>query len=296
MERQVADIGFRLSYIGSRNRNMNYGIGINIPEPSLIPFSDDRRPYPQFVDAGVYRTNGAQNYDSMTLAATRRVGWVTFDAHWTWAHGMDNTQNTRNPYAPLFWNRDFLANHRAVFNTMWRLPFGQGKRYAASVSPAANQIIGGWSVAWVAYSQTGQHYAPYFSDADPSNTNSYGGYPDRICNGNLPTGERTLDRWFDTNCFVNPPAGRFGNGGANILEGPGLHVHNVTIIKDFKITERVNFDVMTLISNIFNHPNFLAPSSDISTAGVGVIGEAHNQYSGERAGPRIVEFRARLRF
>ena len=108
MERQVGDIGLRLSYIGSRNRNMNYGIGTNLPEPSLIPFTDDRRPYPQFVDTSVYRTNGAQNYDSMSFEANRRVGWVMFDAHWTWAHAMDNTLNTRESIRPAGLEPRFL--------------------------------------------------------------------------------------------------------------------------------------------------------------------------------------------
>ena len=297
VERQIGDIGVRLSYIGSRNRNMNYSIGTNIPEPSLIPFSDDRRPYPQFVDTGEYRTNGAQNYNSMSLAANRRVGWVTFDAHWTWAHGMDNTLNTQNPYASLYWNRDFLASHRVAINSMFQLPFGRGKRYGQNISPAADQIIGGWNITWVAYFQTGQYFSPSFSDADPSNTNSWGGYPDRVCDGNRPADQRSVDSlWFDTSCFVNPPAGRFGNSGANVLEGPGMQTHNVTIGKNFKITERFQFDFMTLIGNIFNHPNFLAPSSDISTADAGIISSAQGDYSPERAGQRIIEIRLRLRF
>jgi len=297
VERQIGDIGVRLSYIGSRNRNMNYSIGTNIPEPSLIPFSDDRRPYPQFVDTGEYRTNGAQNYNSMSLAANRRVGWVTFDAHWTWAHGMDNTLNTQNPYASLYWNRDFLASHRVAINSMFQLPFGRGKRYGQNISPAADQIIGGWNITWVAYFQTGQYFSPSFSDADPSNTNSWGGYPDRVCDGNRPADQRSVDSlWFDTSCFVNPPAGRFGNSGANVLEGPGMQTHNVTVGKNFKITERFQFDFMTLIGNIFNHPNFLAPSSDISTADAGIISSAQGDYSPERAGQRIIEIRLRLRF
>jgi len=211
--------------------------------------------------------------------------------------------NLENPYAPLVWNRDFLAKHRVVFNTMWELPFGPRKRYANSAPAAVNQIIGGWSIAWVTYLQTGQFSGedgpgPVFSGSDPSNTNTDGGVPDRICDGNLPAGQRTIDHWFDTSCFVAPPegAGRFGNSGVNVIEGPGLHTHNVTIVKNFKFTERVNLDVMTLIGNIFNHPNFLFPAADISTDDAGVIGGTHNLYSGERAGQRMIEFRARIRF
>ncbi len=244
----------------------------------------------------MYRTDGAQNYDSMSFEVNRRVGWVMFDGHWTWAHAMDNTLNTQNPYAPLVWNRDFFAKHRVVLNTMWQLPFGHGKRYAKGIPPAADKIIGGWSITWVAYLQTGQFFSPSFSDADPSNTNSFGGLPDRICNGNLDPGQRTIGRWFDTSCFVNPPAGRFGNSGANILEGPGMQIHNVTFTKGFKISERVTFDFMTLVGNVFNHPNFLAPESDISTSGAGVIGSTYGFFAAERANARMIEFRARLRF
>src|SRR5207245_6092923 len=90
------------------------------------------------------------------------------------------------------------------------------------------------------------------------------GMPDRICNGNLPSEQRSVNHWFDTSCFVNPPAGRYGNSGVNILEGPGMHVHNATLLKRFLITEKVHFDLMGMVGNIFNHPNFLPPANDIS--------------------------------
>jgi len=297
VERQVGDVGLRLSYIGSRNRDLNYSIGVNKPEPSLIPFAASRRPYSQFVGATVYRTNGATNYDSMTFEANRRVGWVTFDAHWTWAHGMNNMLNKENPYSPLLWNRDFFAKHRIVFNTVWELPFGRGRRFLGTIPGAANQVLGGWRMVWVTYLQTGQYFSPTFSGSDPSNTNTRGGFPDRICNGNLSTGQRSINRWFDASCFAVPPMGRFGNSGANILEGPGIQFHNLLFFKQTAPTERVHFDFMGMISNLFNHPNFLFPASNISVpGGVGVVGETYGLYSGERAGQRMVELRGRIEF
>jgi hypothetical protein len=297
VERQFHDIGFRASYIGSRNRGMNYSLSTNKPEPSLIPFSSDRRPWPQFVRTTEYRTDGSANYDSFSFEANRRVGQLMFDYHWTWAHGMNNYLDLENPYAPRLWNRDFLAKHRVVLNTIWDLPFGSGRRYLSNAHGVVEQVLGGWRVVWVAYFQTGQYFSPSFSGSDPSNTNTFGGFPDRVCDGNLATGDRKVDHWFDTTCFVEPSAGRFGNSGANVLEGPGLQVHNLTASKRFRITERVHFDFMTVIGNLFNHPNFLAPAADISVPGeAGVISETHGLYSGERAGPRMIEIRVRLAF
>jgi hypothetical protein len=276
---------------------MNYAVGINKPQPSLIPFSASRRPYPQFIGTTVYRNDGRTNYDSMSFGANRRVGWVTFDAHWTWAHGMSDMLNLENPYGPKLWGRDFFAKHRVVLNSVWELPWGKGRRFLNDLPGAADHILGGWRMVWVTFLQSGQYFTPSFSGADPSNTNTFGGLPDRICDGNLPAGQRTLHRWFDTSCFAPPPPGRFGNSGVGVLEGPGLHVHNVTLAKRFQITERLRLDYMALISNIFNHPNFFAPAADISVPGAaGVIGDAHGLYSGERAGPRMVEMRLRFEF
>jgi hypothetical protein len=300
LERQVKDIGFRLSYIGSRNRGMNYGddfLDINRPMPSLIPFTDGRRLLPQFVSTYYPKSNGRANYDSLSFNAERRVGWVMFDAHWTWANSMNDYLNLDNPYSTNHWNRDVIARHRVVFNTIWELPFGKGRRYMSHAPRAMDEVLGGWRLIWVTYLQTGHYFTPSFDNADPSNTNTFGGLPDRICNGNLPSGQRTVSHWFDTSCFVNPPAGRFGNSGVNILEGPGLHVHNVTVAKRFPITEKLHFELMGMVGNIFNHPNFLFPASDISVpGGAGVINSTYGFFAGERAGPRMVELRGRIEF
>lgn len=294
LEHQVGDYGVRVSYVGSRNRNLNYNVAINKPAPSLTPFTVDRRPNPPFVNITEVRTNGEQNYDSFSVEVNRRVGLLTLNSHWTWARDGSNFLNTENPLNANQYNRGFLANHRFVFNALYELPFGRGKPYASSLSPAANQIIGGWRVAWVTYLQTGQFFTPGFSGSDPSNTNSFGGLPDRICDGNLPSDQRSVDHFFDTSCFVAPPPGRFGNSGVNVLRGPGLHVHNVSLVKNIEITEKVKADLMLLVGNLFNRTNFNIPASNISVASGGVIGGVPGSFSGEKGGARQMEFRLRV--
>jgi hypothetical protein len=222
VERQFGDIGLRLSYLGSRGRALNYNIEINKPQASLTPFSNSRRPYPQFVSGMMARNDGAFNYNAMTVEAQRKFGGLTFDTHWTWASNYNNTTNLENPYAPLFWSRDpFTFRHRVALIASWELPVGRGKRALASMPVALDQVLGGWQLYWISYMETGQYFSPSFAGADPSNTNTVGGLPDRIGNGNLPPGERTTARWFDTAAFAVPPAGRFGNSGPNVLEGRG---------------------------------------------------------------------------
>jgi hypothetical protein len=273
IERQFRDLGVRLSYLSARSRALNYTIGINKPEPSLIPFTQTRRPFPQFVGVSYARTDGAANFNALTLEAQRKVGQLMFDAHWTWASNYSNSLNLEDPYAPRSWSRDpNTVRHRVVLNAIWYLPLGKGKRLLSNVDSALNHVVGGWQLYWIAYLETGQFFSPSFSSADPSNTNTVGGLPDRIANGNLQPSERTLQRWFDTTAFARPPSGRFGNSGMNVLEGPGLHMHDLTLGKTFPITERWKFTLMAAAQNVFNHPNFNNPGANLSTPGTyGVV-------------------------
>jgi Carboxypeptidase regulatory-like domain/TonB dependent receptor-like, beta-barrel len=302
IEHQLRDIGFRLSYIGSRARNLNYNLSTNKPQPSNIAFAQSRRPFPQFVNTSFARTDGATNYDSMSLEVQRRFASdITFQGHWTWAHNMANFLNLQNPYDPLHWNRDgFTPRHRISVNAIWNLPFGHGKRVGASVPSALDHIIGGWTLYYLAYFQTGLFFSPSFSGSDPSGTNTFGGLPDRLRNGNMEPDERTIDRWFDVSAFSPPPLGRFGDSGVNILEGPGLQVHHMSFSKRFNITERWKFQFLLAMSNVFNQTNFDFPSANISVPGAaGVIDctySCDDLFNLEKAGPRRMEVRLRLEF
>lgn len=314
LEQEIHNVGLRLSYVGSRNRGMNYGmpslnlgitstgaspgyLDLNKPQASLNEFSDASRVYPQFVSTYYDRTNGESNYNSLSFEAKRRMGRVLLNASWTWAKNMVNYLNLENPYAPLGWNRDSNPSHRVVINAAWDLPIGKGGQVFANAPKAVDAVIGGWRLYWVGFFQTGHYFTPTFSGSDPSNTNSFGGLPDRIANGNLSTDQRTLDHWFDASAFAIPTAGRYGNSGINILEGPGLNSQNLTLAKRFNLTERFHFDLQAIGSNIFNHPNFYSPSSDVSIPGqAGVISGQHSFFTVEKSGARMIEIRGRIEF
>jgi len=90
-----------------------------------------------------------------------------FDAHWTWSNSMLDYLNLDNPYQTSFWNRDVLARHRVVFNTIWELPFGKGRRFMQNAPRAVEEILGGWRVIWATYLQSGQFFSPTFSRHRP---------------------------------------------------------------------------------------------------------------------------------
>ena len=273
VEQQVGNLGLRVSYIGSRSRGLNYNLAINKPQPSLTAFSQARRPYPQFVGATFAQSTGRTNYNGLQFEVQRKMGsLVTFDAHYTLQSHVSDFLNLENPYNHEFWNREtFSSRHRGVFNVVVDLPFGKGKRFLATVPTAVDYALGGWRLTTVSILSSGQFFSPSFSGSDTSNTNTVGGLPDRICDGNLPRGERTIARWFDPSCFAVPAAGKFGNSGVNILKRPGYNLHHMTIAKDFRINERFKLEYVASMANAFNHPTFNPPISNISVPGTGRI-------------------------
>jgi hypothetical protein len=200
------------------------------------------------------------------------------------------------------WNRDpYNARNSFVGTVAYELPVGRGKRYLHTAPKGVDAVLGGWQLSWITYLQTGQYFTPSFSGSDPSNTNSSGGIPNCIANGNLPSGQRTPNLWFNPAAFTVPTPGSFGNCGVDVLEGPGLKLNHLSAGKQFLITERVRFVLQSNITNLFNTPHFDFPYANISVpaqvARVYQLRDSGGTPGGrEMSGPRQVEFRFRVEF
>ena len=313
--------GLRVSYAGSRGIGLNYLLETNKPQASTTVFAAARRPRPQFVSTQVYQNDGNTIYNAGNITLSHRTASTVIETHYTLSSSVYDYGNLQNPYDHYQWNRDaYNARHRFVLSTSYTLPFGRGKRFAGNASPLLDAVIGGWQTTFVQYLQTGQYFTPSFSGFDPSGTNTSGGLPDRIGNGNLPRGQRSATRYFDPTAFVCPggsytatgtmscpttPIGRFGNSGINVLEGPGLHVSHLSALKSWKLHDRLTTTFQANISNLFNSPHWDFPYANITTqTGASAAGKvyqlkdaASNGLGGrELSGPRQVSFRLRVEF
>jgi len=190
----------------------------------------------------------------------------------------------------------YLRRHRFTVSYMWELPIGPGKAWLSNRRGVPAQILGGWAIEGVTLLQTGQRFTPSFSGSDPSDTNSLSGRPDRVGNGNLPSGQRSITRWFDPSAFVVPPAnaGRFGNADVGILEGPGTINFDIGLYKGFRLRERGRLQFSATATNSFNHPNFGLPAANISVPStVGTISSVQVE---DADGARTLILGARISF
>ena len=268
-DEEIARIGLRASYLGSRSSGLNYLVNTNLPAPSLTPFTASRRPYPQFFSTSLLRFNGSAKYDALQLEVKRRVSSLTLDGSYSFARSLANYLDTENPYDVLsHWANDGVTRrHYASASVVWPLPLGRGRRFLAADSGLVDRAIGGWSTSVITYLASGLWFSPRYDGADPSNTGTFGGLPDRVGNPNDVPGGKSINNWFNAAAFAVPQPGHFGDALPNSLESQHLYQTHLSLTKSVNLSEKIQFKFVTQISNIFNHPQFLTPSGDISVPG-----------------------------
>src|SRR5262252_7123361 len=119
-----------------------------------------------------------------------------------------------------------------------------------------------------------------------------------IADPNLPAGERTLTRWFNTAAALPPEQmvqGVFGTGGRNVLIGPGFNQWDLSAIKNFDIREHTRLQFRAESFNVVNHPSFTGIDT---TARFDAAGKPTGTYGAVTGGgpARVLEFGLRLTY
>ncbi|MEJ7606376.1 MAG: hypothetical protein WKF37_08925 [Bryobacteraceae bacterium] len=156
----------------------------------------------------------------------------------------------------------------------------------------AIESLPGWSPGWLEGRrlETAQS-GPVFTVVNVANTTMPSPLVrcGRICSAMLvPSNERTINRWFDTNAFAAPAQFTFGNSPRSGLRGASLLTTDVTIEKSFRLTEHWKFDLRGEFYNVFNKANFEPPGHVLGGPGFGVVSSAD--------AARRVQLAARLSF
>jgi hypothetical protein len=326
VEKQVASLGFRASYVGSHSVDLVYRRNLNLPLPSTIPFTTSRRPNQLFNQIIFADSGGTDSYNALELAVQKKYGNnLTFNAGFTWAKDMTDTQDSggvtnggttfagqilQNPNCRTCEraNNATVVPRRFFAYAVYNLPFGKGQPLLSTAPAVVQHLLGGWMTTYTVVVQTGQYFAPTFSGYDPSGTGTIGGLPDRVGNGNLSSG-RGVGHWFDASAFVVPgcpataplctppaPIGRFGNSGLNILNAPPTRNLDFALLKEFKYRDRYVMRFTMTMADAFNHPNFTYPANNISApATVGTISGLTKALFGDPS-QREIDFALRFSF
>ena len=282
-----------VAYIGSKGTHLLQSININQPVPGDGAVNARRR-YPQNATVRMQTTRGNSAYHSLQLLATKRFSNnLHYQLAYTWSHALDEVDPDGNtffgtPINNLSLNRgnaQFDIRHQVRVTFGYDLPFGKGKALLQSLNPWGNALLGGWSVNGGLTLYTGF----YFDVAAPANTLNIGEAvrADRLRDGNLPSSQRSISRWFETEAFVNPGFRQWGNGGRGVLVGPGTKQLDFSIFKHFPVREGKQFQFRAEFFNISNTPQFNNPNATVGTPNYGIVTSAGSEQTFQRAQRQI---------
>ncbi len=200
---------------------------------------------------------------------------------WSGARGSSTAspywQNVYDPaaeWSPCYYDETNNLTAYAVYD----LPFGHGKQFGSNMNKAENAIVGGWTVSPIMTLHTGFPLALYTNASDPTGTGSRGLRPD--CNGTnnvlgrspAPAGTGGGFLWFDPNNYSDPTT-TFGTCAPQLggLRGPGFYNWDISLQKNFQITERFRVQFRSDFLNAFNRVNLAVPNTTVNVSTTGVI-------------------------
>jgi hypothetical protein len=164
--------------------------------------------------------------------------------------------------------------HRFIMSYVYELPFGRGKAYGGDVHPALDAILGNWSVGGIVTLAAGTPQT-LTVQGNPANTGG-GDRPDVVAGQYpiLPAGERTVDRFFNTEAFTPNKAFTIGNAGNNLLIGPRTTAWDFSLYKSIPIIEGHELQFRFEAFNATNTPRFGFPNAQVGNANFGQISSA----------------------
>jgi hypothetical protein len=176
-----------------------------------------------------------------------------------------NVYDQKSEYAPCYYDATHVVSAYAIYD----LPFGRGKMLGKNANAVVNGVIGNWQVSPIISWRTGWPM-PVYGAQDESGTFGRGARAD--CSG-VPSIVNTFipgigRQWFNnTGQFTNPSVGTFGNCSPQLsnLRSPHYSDVDLSLHKDFPITERFRLQFRTDFVNAFNHVQLNAPNMGLGS-------------------------------
>ena len=290
--------------IADPNFNAKRRFASTVPNVTSIPY---------------YTTKGISNYHAMQAVLKRRFSkGLDLQVGYTWARLLDNAESISNnggngfgSSAELlstieYGNGNLDVRQRVTTTFNYALPFGESKRGFAGA------LVKGWQANGLVVWNTGMPFS-VVNTINRSGTRPAAGTSDRPnMIGSGKVSHPSVGRWFDVNDFIFQKVGNVGTERRNQLYGPGLQRVDLSLFKNFNITERLVFEFRTEAFNVLNTTQFFNPSATLSlvpctatapctgtypvpnfqpVSTFGAITSTANAYN-----PRLIQFAARLKF
>lgn len=221
------------------------------------------RPYLTYQGINGSATWGKAQFDSFQASVRRSIGFLTLQANYTFGKAIGDNGNNVTPIGAF---KDY--GRHALYGI---LPFNRAHNFSASYVidvpkiHSGNALLrgaaNGWQISGITIIESGsQITANSNSQLGLSNSATLAmqlfgspdlpAYPAYICN---PAKGLTHGRYINPDCIVQPSASHPASGRTPYLPGPMYWNTDLTLAKNFKITEHQDVQFRFAMFNFLNH-------------------------------------------
>jgi hypothetical protein len=294
---------FEAAYVGTSGNRLLTASNINAALPGATD-PTTRQPFGPALGEIRELSNSAHSiYHGLQSKIEKRFSrGLYFLGSYTWSKSIDNQSNgTDNaiasgqyPQDPRNVNLDrglssFDRPQVFVGSVVWEIPFGRGSAEHSRPRELMNAVLGSWQVSGILSAESGAPFSVLMACADV-NAQGNNCRPNRIASGALPSGQQSINQWFNTAAFAIPGTPQYGDAGRNILRAPGVNNIDLAMSKSFAwgSVEARRIQIRSEFFNTLNHTNLGVPVNSIDSPAFGTITSA--------APGRQIQFGARLEF
>jgi hypothetical protein len=276
----------QLGYLGTLSRRLTSVLDIN-PEAVSATDPEDQttRPfYSKFPNIGnVNQLNSNLNANYNSLQATlRSTSWhgLTSQVVYTWSHALDY-ETGLIPYLPEDSTKYKLEYGSSDFDT--HNTFSALLTYKVPVFAGPERLTHGWELNSAMSFHGGQPFSVVANQDELGNgdgadrvnvtgISAFKGVSHAIVGG--------AAQWFNSAAFSEPNPGQYGTERRNQYYNPGFSDVDFSIIKDTKVTEKVNLQLRAETFNLFNRINLAPVGAPQTSAGGNSIGSTIGAFFG----------------
>jgi len=285
-------------------------------------------PNPNALSSVLVTNYSNTRYDSAQFEVRRRLqNGLAFQVNYVFSKWLGdatgvNTQDRFEPFLDI--NNPGLEKsrnpadltHQFKANYSYDLPMGEG--HFLHLNRGWNRLLGGWitsgNLTWVSgnpfsiSSGFGTFLRESFSGTNEANTTLTKGMLNDVLGFRMtpdgpymvpvsaigPDGRGTApagDPAFAGQLFTNPTAGNVGALQRRMFTGPPVFDMDAALIKDTKVTERIDVQLRMEALNVFNHPSFA-----VFTPDMGINSQQFGRITSLANTPRRMQFGLRLQF
>jgi hypothetical protein len=288
VEQQFGSNVLTIGYVGNIGQHLPESINnINQPAPfnPIINPGGSARPLatqlPNLSGVSYIQSEGISNYSALQTSFQRRfTKGLAFDANYTWGKGLSDITGFSQQGGNQGWSNADPTRIRQTeygiaendIQNRFALSLNYELQYGKSFTGVKKFALSGWQANTILVWQSGKPFTitetgsgadnPVESDGKQHGYNNRatplngGGQdrPNQIRDARL--GHKTLSNFFDTTAFVPQPLGTIGTAQRNSLFGPNFRHVDLSMFKDFPVTERMKVQFRAESFNISNTPNF----------------------------------------